>query len=403
MKKKVFSSLVLSGLMATSAYAVDVNFFGHIGGAYNQGLSGGNKSGVDNDKASYGGVTGHLGVDFGFNALHLGVGAYGSFPIYGTKIFNEGYYENQADVAYSKKYADLSDLYIKYDGGDLTIAVGRFNNEFLDSPWINAYMQGVAAKWKIRSFGAWATWMNDYTTYGYAFNRIASELMSYHRFPSSFNGFGIGNEVFAGGLNFDFKFLKFDPYVNYFFNKGSVDDSIQAGARLALVFGDNGPVQSTTSIDFMWENTFGISNDDTMLLLTDEELLFGGVFKLGGGFLATTGGNGIVAINNPTRFYGAKFLTPNYNYGSSGYFFAKNNTWYVFTGVKSQYFDLDVLYANGDYNEFSAIASFTVFDKQVKGSLNGIALKVGGGYVNNGFKSNAFQHSNVVGFAKLSF
>ncbi|WP_104697749.1 MULTISPECIES: hypothetical protein [unclassified Helicobacter] len=398
MKSKVFSSLVLSTVVATGAHAVDINFFGHIGGAYNQGLTNGNKA--PNDKASYGGVTGHLGIDFGFNALHLGVGAYGSFPIYGTSVVGFG---NQADMAYSKDYADLSDLYIKYDTTDLVVAAGRFNNEFLESSWTNAYMQGVASRWKTRYFGVWLGWMNDFTTYGYAPNRIASELMSYHRFPSSFTHFGFGNEVFVGGLNFDFKFLKINPFMNYFFrDKGN--DSILAGTDLSLIFGEGGVVQTTTAFNFLWQNTFGVSKDDTMLFMIDEELLFGGIFKLGGGFLATTGGNGIRPINDATRFYGGKFLTPNYGYyGSANYFFQKNNTWYVFTGVKSRFFDLDVLYADGDYHEFSAIASFTVFDKQVKGSLNGIALKIGGGYVNNGFKSSRFQRSNAIGFVKLSY
>lgn len=418
MKKKIFGSMVLAGMALTSAQAVDVNFFGHIGAAYNQGLSAGNtQHTVDGKKATYAGVTGHVGMDLGFNALHLGVGVYGAMPIYGTHLQytpnNNGgagggnnapaIDDNQANIMYSKDYIDLSDLYLIYDNSNVTLAVGRFNNEFLGSEWLNSYMQGVAFRYQSKMFGFWTAWINDATTYGYAPNRIASELMAYNRFPSSFNNFNLNNEVFAAGMKFDFDFLTFDPFVHYYLNKGH-DDTIQAGANLALIFGqEGGPVQSTTAIKFMWENTLGKASDDTMMLLGDEELIFGGVFKLGAGVFATTGGDGIVTINDGTRFYGRRYLTPNFNYWSSAYFTPKNTTWYVFTGVKSTYFDLDILYADGDYKEFSAIASFTLFDTQSKGSLNGVSMKLGGGYVNNGFKTGPQQSSNVVAFAKLSF
>ena len=407
--KKIFGSMVLAGMALTSAQAVDVNFFGHIGAAYNQGLSEGNtQHSADGKKATYAGVTGHVGMDLGFNALHLGVGVYGAVPIYGTKIkYNENGQavidDNQANIAYSKDYIDLSDLYLTYASSNVTLAVGRFNNEFLGSEWLNAYMQGVAFKYQSKMFGIWTAWMNDATNYGYAPNRIASELMAYNRFPSSFNNFNLNNEVFAAGMNFDFDFLTFDPFVHYYLNKG-YDDTIQAGANLALIFGqEGGPAQSITTFKFMWENTLGARHDDTMMFLGDEELIFGGIFKIGAGVFSTTGGNGITTINDGTRFYGKKFLTPNFNYWSSTYFTPKNTTWYVFTGVKSTYFDLDILYADGDYNEFSAIASFTLFDTQSKGSLNGVSMKLGGGYVTNSFKSGPHQHSNVVAFAKLAF
>ena len=403
MKKGILSSVVLAGLGISGAQAMDFNFFGHVGGFYDQGFGAGNKTGIYNDgfasdkKVGYAGVTGHLGIDLGFNALHIGVGAYSGVPIWGTDITNYGSYAN---AEYSKKYVDLSDLYLKYDAGDMTIAVGRFNNEFLGSDWITSYTQGVAAKWKVRNFGIWATWINDSTTYGYQPGRIASELSSWKRFPSSFDSFGIGNETFAGGMNFDFGFLKIDPFVHYYLHS-KTNDTIQAGAKLALVFGENGPVQSTTAFRYLWQNTFSVDNDSTMLFWGDEELLFGGFFKLGGGYYATTGGNGISTLNNVTRFYGS-FFTPNYYGQQLNYFTANKNVWYVFTGVKSQWFDLDVLYADGNYSEFSAVASVTLFDTQVKGSLNGIALKLGGGYVSNGF-NKAHQLHNVVAFAKLSF
>lgn len=136
-----------------------------------------------------------------------------------------------------------------------------------------------------------------------------------------------------------------------------------------------------------------------MLFWLDQEFLFGGVFKIGAGAYTTTK-NGIYTPNNVTRFYTGTYLTPGYS--NINYFLGKVSSWYVFTGIKSQWVDLDVVYADGDHKEFTAILSVTIFDQKVKGSLNGISLKVGGGYVSNGFNS-AYRRNNVVGFAKLTF
>ncbi len=388
MKNKFLGSLALAGMTLGSMQAMDFNFFGHVGAGYDQGFGNGNRWDGVSDKVGYAGFTGHLGMDFGFNALHLGLGAYSGVPIWGTK--------NQATHLYSTRYIDLSDLYLKYDTEELKIAVGRFNNDFLESDWLTSYQQGVAAKWNVKSFGMWATWMNDFTTYGYQPGRIASELFGWSPYSSTYHGFGIGNEILALGMNFDFDFLKIDPFVHYY-TYGS--GTIQAGTKLALVFGEDGPVQSTTALRFMWQNEFGANGDSTMLFWGDQELLFGGFFKLGAGYYGTTGGAGIYSVNNVTRFYG-RYLTP-IDYTSS-YFGANASTWYLFTGVTSQWFDLDVLYSEGSHDEFSAIASVTVFDTEAKGSLNGFALKVGGGYVSNGF-NRAWQQHNVVAFVKLSY
>lgn len=399
MKNKFLGSLALVSMaLGGGAQAADFNIFGHLGALYNQGLGNGNIANLDTKKAGYAGFTGHLGLDLGFNALHMGVGVYGSAPIWGTSTV----WGNQADNAYSKNYIDVSDLYLKYDTEELKVAVGRFNNDFLESDWLTSYQQGVAAKFDVKGLGLWASWMNDYTTYGYAPGRIASELSSWHLFPSSAHGFQFNKEVFAVGANIDLKFLKIDPFIHYFSNYNYKHDMLQAGTKVALVLGEDSPVQSTTAFRFMWQNQIDIDNDSTMLFWGDQELLFGGFLKLGGGYYATTGGSGIYSINNATRFYGANFFTPAQGYPSLSYFSHDYSVWYVFTGIKSQWFDLDVLYADGTYNEFSAVASVTIFDVQAKGSLNGVALKVGGGYVSNGF-NKGLQTQNAIAFVKLSY
>ncbi|MCE3036415.1 hypothetical protein LW135_01020 [Helicobacter sp. faydin-H20] len=395
MKNKLLSSIVVTGLAFSGAQAVEVNAFGHIGGVYDQGLSNKNIPEGYTKKGAFGGATGHLGVDVGFGSIHIGAGAYSGVSIYKTKGMPN---------RYGSDYVDLSDLYLKYDSGMLQIAVGRFNNEFLGTDWLTAYTQGVGFKYQSRSIGVWATWMNDFTTYGYAPGRMASELASWGKFPSSFKSFDIGKrDIIAGGVNVNFGFLTIDPFVHYY--RYPYDGKLQAGAKLGLIFGEDGSAfQSKTSLRYMWQNILGVKNDDSMLFWGDQEFVFGGIFKLGGGYFATTK-SGISTVNNMTRFYGATFFTPYSGInGTESYFNYKTNTWYAFTGVKSQFFDLDVLYADGDYSEFSAIASVTIFDVKTKGSLNGIALKVGGGYVSNGFsKKRNLSLSNVVGFVKLSY
>ena len=61
-----------------------------------------------------------------------------------------------------------------------------------------------------------------------------------------------------------------------------------------------------------------------------------------------------------------------------------------------------MLYAGGDYSEFSAVASVRVFDLGLGFMREGLALDVGGGYVNNGFGGN-LQYHNAIAFAKLVF
>ncbi|PAF52076.1 hypothetical protein [Helicobacter sp. 13S00477-4] len=402
MKTKIFGSVVLMGAFLSSMNAADFTPFGHIGGFYDKGFGDGNKMLDEKDDktktSQYGGITAQVGLDVGFGNVHIGAAGWGAFPVYGIPK-NIGNGDNYAQNMYSTDYADLSDLYVKYDG-QMQLAVGRFDNSFLDSDWIIGHTQGVAAKWDTKYFGAWATWVNDASTFGYQPNRFGSELSAFNRYSSSFNHFDIGKrDLFAGGINIDLGFLKIDPFVHYFMGGvGYADERnhsmIQAGTKLALEFGNDNGVKSITTGRFLWQNLFDVDKDDTFLLWVDEEVRFNNIVKAGAGWYTVGKNNGISSINDKARFYGWRYLTGDY----SNYYFGRNeSSWYVFAGLETNIINFDLLYANGDYNEFSAIVSWNVFETKYLG------LQIGGGYVSNGFQKKEISQNNAVAFAKITF
>lgn len=401
MKSKVIRSIVLAGTFLSGAGAADFDVFGHVGGFFNKGFGDGNKMYDAKDgktkNADYAGITAQLGLDIGFGNLHIGAAGWGAFPVYGTpKDAFDG--RNYAQYMYTTNYADLSDLYVKYDG-EIELAVGRFDNEFLKSDWIVGHTQGVAAKWDTKYFGAWATWVNDYSTFGYQPNRFGSELSQFRRYSSSFNNFDIGQrDLFAGGINIDLGFLKIDPFIHYWLGGNYYAGNhsmVQAGTKVALELGSDNGIKSISSARFLWQNILDVNKDDTILFWIDEELRFKDMIKVGAGWYTVGKNNGIYAINDRSRFYGWRYLTGNF----SNYYFGTNeSSWYAFAGLETKVINFDLLYANGDYNEFSAIVSWNVF--QMKDDLG---LQIGGGYISNGFQSKQKQQNNAVIFAKISF
>lgn len=391
MKKNLLVSAVLASVIATGASA-DVELFGHLGAVYNQGF--GDFKAPDGGSVNYGGLTGHLGVDIGNSNVGFGVGAWG-----GSQLWSGGITDYAKNALYGDDYIDLSDLYFRYNGG-FDFYVGRFNGNFLRSDWIDNYIQGAGFSYKFGSrSNVWVTWVNDYTTFGVLPGRIASELTAYHRFPSSFNNFDVGSrDIIAGGANLDFGMFQVDPFVHYYLGAPFArDNMLQAGLRAALVLGDESSVKSTTSARFMWQNT----HVNTFLLWLDEELRFANYFKFGGGWYMVGNDSGIYTITDHTRFYG-RYTMPSIS-GSAGHFGAAGtNSWYVFGGVEHNRVKFDVLYAGGDYSEFSAVASVRVFDYQLGFMREGLGLDIGAGYVANGF-SNSIQLHNAIVFAKLVF
>ncbi|PAF46809.1 hypothetical protein BKH46_06225 [Helicobacter sp. 12S02634-8] len=407
MKSRIAPSIILAGAFLSSVSAADFDFFGHLGGFYSKGLGVANGMHDYKDdktkKADYAGVSAQIGVDAGFGDLHIGIAGWGAFPVYGSpQKIDSPSGDNYAQRMYTTDYADLSDLYIKYDS-DIQIAVGRFDNDFLGSDWIVGHTQGVGAKWDTKYFGAWATWVNDATTFGYQPNRFGSELSRFNRYHSSFNRFNVGDrDLFAGGIDIDLDFLKINPFVHYWLGGDYGLDGVyvgnhpmlQAGSKFALEFGNDRAIKSITSLRFLWQNIIDVNKDDTTLLWLEEELRFKNMIKVGAGWYSVGGNNGLYTLNDRSRFYGWRYLSGAYDH----YYFGRaQSSWYAFAGLESEEFNFDLLYADGDYKEFSAIIAWNIFQK------DDLGFQIGGGYVSNGFQSKAYQQNNAVVFAKLSF
>lgn len=412
---KKMGSFVLAGILSSSLQAAEITPFGKLGVLGNFGFGSGNTlnhAGV----TGYVDIIGHAGVDFNFNGLRLGVGVMAGYaPL---TVGAGGSFTNNAFVGNGKLFVspwiDVSDLYIQYQGSGLDFALGRYNASKIltTADWVGGYNQGFALAYQSEHFGIWGTWVNDWLRNGYNASanlkdggegRYGMDISGFGKYPSSWNHFGFNNELFALGLDFKFgEHVSLSPYVQYALNATNVtnhtlSDVLQTGVRAILDF-DLGSVKTTTTARALWSHTFKNSGNGVMWQI-DEELLFVDTIKLGGGYMSigNIGLNGTTLVDR-TRFYG-QYLHPMSGYNGTGlsnrsYLNAGVNTWYVFTGLKlGEALNFDVLYAGGNYKEFSAIVNYDIMNS------GNLVWSVGGGFVSNGF-GNA--NSGLV-FTKLKF
>ncbi|RDU72501.1 hypothetical protein CQA66_04085 [Helicobacter aurati] len=413
LKQTFIAGSVALTVLANSANALEMNPFGTLGVTGNFAF-GDNTIHAGDNISGYLGVTGHLGVEFDFSGFKLGVGAMAGFaPLtlgttggYGSNIFvhNRGLYRSP--------FVDASDLYIGYTSSELRFLMGRYNGSKVLSTadWIGGYNQGVAFSYQSEFFGVWATWVNDFLRNGYNAHanlaidgRYGMDLAGFAGYGSSWHNFNLNNELFAAGVDFRLgEILSISPFAQYWLRNGA--DYLQAGARLALTF-DLGAIKTTTTFRGLWTNNIDTGGNG-VLWQADEELLLFDMIKLGGGYLSVggIGLNGLTLVDR-TRFYG-QYLFP-YGYNGTGlrnrgYLNATAETWYVFTGLKlGESANLDVLYANGNYKEFSAIINYDIIggDAGEEGeSGGGLVWSVGGGYVTDDFKSHT-----ALAYTKIKF
>ncbi len=400
MTKKIVSSVILASILVSGAKAVEVTPFGKVGAIGNFNFGNG-------DTRGYVGLVGHVGVDFNFSGFKLGVGimaGYAPFTIgAGGNFTNNAFVGNNA--LFARPWIDASDLYVGYNGSGLDFMLGRYNASKIlaTADWIGGYNQGLALAYQSQYFGIWGTWVNDWLKNGYNASsslkgdgRYGMDLSGFGGYASSWNNFNINNELLALGLDFKFgENFSFSPYAQYWLRSGN-HSVLQAGGRAILDF-NLGFVKTITTARALWSHYFNNGANGIMWQI-DEELIFADMVKLGAGYLSIgdIGLNGTTLVDR-TRFYG-QYLNP-FGYNGIGlanrsYLNAGINTWYVFTGFKlGESLDFDVLYAGGNYKEFSAIINYNIINN------GNLVWSVGGGYVNNGFgNSNA-----GIAFTKLKF
>lgn len=394
MKKKVLGSLIATGLMAVSGNAVDVSAFGHLGTAYNFGITKLNSG----DKPWYGGLTGRVGVDVGMGAVSLGLGFAAGMPYVVKPNGNFRHYiehnqfVNASDVEW---YNWMSDAYLRVDTGMFSIVGGRYDTTTFFKgkdrkahsgvDWFNGQNEGVTFKLDTRYFAWWGLY--SYETMGFGEknpDRIGSDLMGFQQYGRS------GNLV-STGFDINIKeVLYIDPFVTY-----NIDQKyLQTGGKVQADFG-KGFFKSKTIVRGMYQYRNRVDTH-TFLAWLDQEFVLGNLFKFGGGGYFVGKEDGIITtFGQNSRFYGktfgGRYFDTEKNVVASNYFGANSAVWYVFAGLEYQYLNFDFLYSGGDYEEISAIAQVNVFKNQWA------ELGVGGGWV----RSN--HYDNAVTFVKLSF
>lgn len=408
--KKLSVSLTLAAVLSASAGAAEVNPFGFIGGYYSQGFSNmPTQASATNSKEvgeAYASVAAHLGIDVGLTSnISFGLGFWGGLPLYET------YYSSLTPVGdrfYPQNW-DVSDAYLKFDNKSTSIIGGRFDvgrfyhgedgKDYTGMDWLWGNIQGAAFNMKSKNIGFWALWMNSKLGVNGNYNRMAYDMASFGTF-SAFKHNHVG-EVFMGGIDFDYDVFKFSPYVMYdtnyqHSNVAGTRSVLSAGAKAVLDI-KGGNVESITTLRALWQQYEVAGRDISPLLLwVDEELVFNEIFKVGAGYIKTNDYGVLLYGNDKSRFYGYRSTGTSsggiYGAGNPLYYGGNSGTYYVFAGIKpDSRLELDLLFAGGDYSEFSAVGQFRLLGQEDKANL-----KVGAGFVST--KGRTWDNNNSINF-----
>lgn len=408
--KKLSVSLTLAAVLSASAGAAEVNPFGFIGGYYSQGFSNmPTQTSATNSKEvgeAYASVAAHLGIDVGLTSnISFGLGFWGGLPLYET------YYSSLTPVGdrfYPQNW-DVSDAYLKFDNKSTSIIGGRFDvgrfyhgedgKDYTGMDWLWGNIQGAAFNMKSKNIGFWALWMNSKLGVNGNYNRMAYDMASFGTF-SAFKHNHVG-EVFMGGIDFDYDVFKFSPYVMYdtnyqHSNVAGTRSVLSAGAKAVLDI-KGGNVESITTLRALWQQYEVAGRDISPLLLwVDEELVFNEIFKVGAGYIKTNDYGVLLYGNDKSRFYGYRSTGTSsggiYGAGNPLYYGGNSGTYYVFAGIKpDSRLELDLLFAGGDYSEFSAVGQFRLLGQEDKANL-----KVGAGFVST--KGRTWDNNNSINF-----
>lgn len=401
--KKVYLSLAVASAVAMSANAMEVNAFGHLGAFYHQGISGLPVVGGKDTQQAYGNISARVGLDLGLGKnFSIGLGGWGAYPFYSVNV--DGVDTGKRAVPHN---GDVSDAYVRYDGGRLSFALGRFDmgqfflgqdgKNYTGVDWIYGNVQGGAINIDGGAIGLWGYWRNSQLGAGQAYGRMGYELSSFDTYQAQKGGTG---ELFSGGVDIRFgEKFKLSPFAQYLTSAAHNDkrDILNAGLKAQLDLG-GGSLESRTilrvlfGMDHLVQSGKSSSN---LLLWIDEELRYKEIFKFGAGYMHTTDkASTIINYGDRSRFYG-------YRGGFSGAGVGNHpplygSTYYVFGGLDSNRVGLDLLWAGGDYSEASAVGSLKVWESGEK-----MNLKLGAGYVGTQFASK-WQHS-ALAFLKFGF
>lgn len=361
----LFNTAILCG--------AEIDFFGHFG---IQGLTN-----FDNNKKDYIGASATLGIDVLFdNGIAVGTGGWVAIPVY------ESVKKNTDDIY--KNVFVLSDLYFSYFNDTLQLIFGRYDTNELGYEWFNGNNEGLSLGYIIDNF------MRIWGLYSYeqAFQFRKNKRKLYGQIGSLWNfqkhkNIAInkkGEHLVSFGVDLYYESMfMFRPYLYYITN-----NLIASGASIRLFFGNSDDLYSSTILNYTYIDEVAPSNGHLMLF--DQEFGYDW-FSMGAGYYKTinNGIGGLSKFGDNSRFYGGVIFATSSNLAQGSYFSNNQSTWYIFMGVKHSIVNIDLLYADGDYKEISALASLTLFEH----------LEFGGGYINLGKFENK-RRDAAIGFVK---
>lgn len=380
-KKLLLGSFAIAGFLSyTQAAQLDV--YGHLGIHAQTNLDKHNKSN------NYGGLSGSVGVNTFFsNGIAMGVGGWAGIPIWSQKVGND----KNTDNIYKDIFV-LSDLYFAYTGSAFSLALGRYDVNNMGYDWFSGHNQGLSLSFDIgNTFTIWGLYSHQQAFQFQRLNReSASQISALWNYKGhaqvDSNGTPKDNKGHLAALGVDVKIgdiFRITPYGYYATNL-----LWAAGITSKLTLGEHTGLYSDTTLKYAYVKPD--SSQSGSLIWGDQEFGYKW-FKVGGGYYKTmdNGVSGLTYFGDDSRFYGG-IVTANFINKAVGEYFGKEQAaWYVFTGARHNMFKFDILYAGGDYEEFSALLSITLFQH----------LEFGAGYVDLANIANN-KRNYVTGFVK---
>ncbi len=366
---------------------------GELSFIYNQG--------VVSSPHSYSNITAQTSGEFSYeNGWSFGLGAIGGF-----NVFNAS--SNRSAVNYGNlRYfgigdlGDISKAFVRYKNLRLEFKAGRFNNDFVDFPYITGDIQGASVKAKIEDIEYFGIFMdslllqNNHANIAHALYS-SNVLRAYYPY-SKREVLGFFGELFAGGATLNRENYKLQGFglintqlpVNEL--KGRQGALLQAGVNLEVKKIDQEiqNLQTLTLRSILQAGNTSANEGDKIsfkdglsALLWVEYKLNYNIFELGGGAFGVVGSRingGIYTFTDPSYFYGKVINAP--MQFPSPYFLSKSASAYGFGSIdfstdKNLPMKLHGTISFGSYNEVSILLDYTAFeDKRLH-------LNLGAGYV----------------------
>ncbi len=414
---------IYSGVVCLRRYILSVSFwiipllateitlkpFGYLGLIYNQG--------VQHSPHSYVGFDARVGTDFSFNnGWSFGIGAIGAWNVWNrNKKFQPilsignvlGSVNMQSSTRPYLSMGDISDAYVRYDTKRLKFALGRFNTNFVDFDWIQGNIQGASLFIHRNDFKYWGVFMDSMLYNGYQGNdlqgpRIATGINALASYDPVSKKMYVGGEVVALGMGYEHKGFKISPFFLADSKLPMTNTAlIQVGFKFQYYTKLPKGFQSYTIVHGIYQhgNTDATRyNDQAGVFMIDLIFLYK-ILNFGLGFYAVRAPNQIGffwSFNDKTKFYGRGINS----IGVPAIYFANATmTGYLFGGLKTKRVRMDAMVAFGDYQEYSLMTNYKIWQSKQ------MALDAGIGYVysySSKVKSN-IGNSSLVLFTKFSY